>query len=243
MRPIDKGDWPTENGKKVEFSEYKEALGELIGRLGQYCSYCESKIPSGLAIEHRIPKSVDQSKERDWDNFLLSCINCNSSKGSTPVIRENHAWPDQINTYLSLQYHQSGKVIPNPERPEDEQKKAQNLIDLLALNRSRKKENQDENKRIRRYKEVSDRRLSNRVAAWRNAQEALELYLKILEDGGDQEAASQLVLLTVDGFWSVYMTVFQDIPEIRKLLVNSENFPGMNPNCFDIAGNAIEWSL
>ena len=58
MRPIDKGNCPQENGKDIVFKEYAHARGELIKRLGEYCSFCEMHLDSSLHVEHRLPKSV-----------------------------------------------------------------------------------------------------------------------------------------------------------------------------------------
>ncbi len=40
MRPIERGDLPIdENGTPKIFSRYQDARGDLIDRLGEYCSY------------------------------------------------------------------------------------------------------------------------------------------------------------------------------------------------------------
>ena len=63
----------------------RDAAPQLQERLGDYCSYCERQIETHLAVEHIKPKSHDPGLRRAWNNFLLACTNCNSSKGGTPV--------------------------------------------------------------------------------------------------------------------------------------------------------------
>jgi predicted RNA-binding protein with PIN domain len=47
MRPVVRG----ENTKI--FKDYKDARRDLIEKLGEYCSYCEMRIPSSLDVEHK----------------------------------------------------------------------------------------------------------------------------------------------------------------------------------------------
>ena len=79
MRPINRGDAPQ------AFNDYKAAKPFLTDRLGTYCSFCERRIPTNLAVEHILPKDEDlpfADLRNEWTNFLLSCVNCNSSKGT-----------------------------------------------------------------------------------------------------------------------------------------------------------------
>ncbi|MGI8580747.1 MAG: hypothetical protein ACR2KX_01000, partial [Chitinophagaceae bacterium] len=80
MRPVEKGDWPQQNGDNIVYTEYGQARGELINRIGDYCSYCENQI-TNPHLEHEQPKSVAPGIELNWYNFLLGCVSCNSSKG------------------------------------------------------------------------------------------------------------------------------------------------------------------
>ena len=74
MRPIDRGPAPR------AYAEYGDSIGDLVDRLGRYCSYCERRLPTHLAVEHMAPKSLHEGRELDWCNFLLGCVNCNLSK-------------------------------------------------------------------------------------------------------------------------------------------------------------------
>src|SRR4051794_33999120 len=99
MRPVNKGDPPKDaSGNAVVFSEYKLARPHLIAVIGEYCSYCGMKLVSGLAVEHVLPKSKHPTLENSWENFLLACPNCNSTKGDEDINIEDYHWPDKHNT-------------------------------------------------------------------------------------------------------------------------------------------------
>lgn len=93
MRPVKKGATPV-----AAFNRYEDAFDYLLDRvgigewsgikIGQYCSYCERCIQTNLAVEHIEPKSGDFAKpelQKEWSNFLLACVNCNSTKGAKEV--------------------------------------------------------------------------------------------------------------------------------------------------------------
>ena len=62
MRPVDRGNPPrNRDGAPLTFVEYQHARPHLIDNMGAYCSYCEQKIPQGLAVEHI--RCVDQNPE------------------------------------------------------------------------------------------------------------------------------------------------------------------------------------
>ena len=88
MRPVDKGAAP------AVYAKYQDAGPDLQARLGDYCSYCERQIETNLAVEHIQPKSHVPALRTDWTNFLLGCVNCNSSKGNTPINLRDYFWPD-----------------------------------------------------------------------------------------------------------------------------------------------------
>lgn len=63
---------------------YKEAGADLIDGLGEYCSYCESRIAGLLEVEHVAPKAQYPTLATDWDNLLLACGACNICKSDLP---------------------------------------------------------------------------------------------------------------------------------------------------------------
>jgi len=94
---------------------YKEAAAGLIECIGEYCSYCESRITGLLEVEHVLPKAQYPTFSTDWDNFLFACSACNIAKTDNPLrttvlswisskitnenqcltaIRNRYRWPD-----------------------------------------------------------------------------------------------------------------------------------------------------
>jgi hypothetical protein len=63
---------------------YKDAAEDLITGLGEYCSYCESRVTGLLEVEHVLAKAEFPTLATEWDNFLLACGPCNNCKGNTP---------------------------------------------------------------------------------------------------------------------------------------------------------------
>jgi len=66
MRPVVKGSCPQDDfGRDIIFKKFQNARGELIDRLGQYCSYCEMKLDSALAVEHIQPLAFIVKRQRN----------------------------------------------------------------------------------------------------------------------------------------------------------------------------------
>lgn len=222
MRPVVRGECPKNRaGNDVRFSEYAKARRDMIARLGEYCSYCEMHLDSSLAIEHVKPKQPPGAsaplpeRELAWDNFLLSCTNCNSTKDNTDVVLDDYLWPDQDNTFRALSYHEGGIV---KSVPGDWQDRADNIIKLVGLNK------------MLDTAEASDRRWLNRKEAWDMATRAKERLAR-----NDYEDMREQILDTVTekGYWSIWMTVFADDADMRRRFI--EAMPGTCNDCFDPA--------
>lgn len=227
MRPIDRGECPTENnGSKKVYTKYDYARRDLIDRIGQYCSYCNQKLPASLAVEHVKPKSIVPSLELEWDNFLLACTNCNSTKGDKPIELDDYLWPDVHNTHLAFIYSSDGKVEVNPELEPALKVRAQNLLDLVGL---------------QRYKDQptdSDRRWKNRKTTFNKANEALELFNSARANGFEEEFISLLGLWVTDnGFFSIWLDVFSGFPKVKNKIIQS--FEGTALDAFDTVANAV----
>ena len=121
MRPVRRGDSPRDTG----FTKYEYAKTDLIAciskghlhgkQLGSYCSYCERNIATNLAVEHLIPKDGlygNSDLECEWTNFLLACVNCNSTKSSKEVVFNSLFIPDRDNTFRAFSYFADGSVKP-----------------------------------------------------------------------------------------------------------------------------------
>lgn len=68
-------------------SMYGFSRSDLIVGYGQYCAYCGERIPDiHLEVEHTLPKDSFLDESINFNNFLLSCSNCNSIKSAKPDI-------------------------------------------------------------------------------------------------------------------------------------------------------------
>ena len=225
MRPIIRGNRPVDNqGNEVQFLEYKEAKGELFSRIGRYCSYCETN-KATLAVEHILPKKPESEviKERllNWDNFLLSCPNCNSTKGHVEIKLDDFLWPDRDNTFRALRYSEGGIVTPSFDG--ELGRKAHNTIKLFGLDKTPSIDPGDKHR-----DKASDCRWNDRRDAWNIATREKQKLSKN-DDNDTRETVVKLALAS--GYWSTWMTVFEDDPDMCRRLI--EAFPGTCKDCFD----------
>lgn len=221
MRPIERGQTPMDdNGINKEYHPYQEARGDMIARLGEYCSYCEMHADADLAIEHVKHRDQYPLNEFDWDNFLLSCRNCNSTKGRTDTGGNQfleYLWPDKDNTFFAIAYSVGGIVMANPNLDFPLQEKANQLIRLVGLHRTPNNDPQ-----------MSDRRFNNRREAWDIAASRKSA----IQNNDSTELRETVVELALaKGYFSMWMTVFHDDPDMLSRLI--EAFPGTSTICFD----------
>lgn len=206
MRKVDRGPWPRDHGTNAKkFDPYTKAKADLICRLGEYCSYCERL--GDLHVEHVVPRSHRPDLEQEWTNFLLGCVNCNAIKSNTNRSRNGYLWPDQDDTEAAFSYLPEGMVRVRDDLPGPTRTKAQNLFDLVGLGRR-----PTNNSRVR------DLRWRKRREAWGQANFAL----RQIKKGADVEWVIRLAKAV--GFFSVWMTVFADDPQMCDRLRRS--FPG-----------------
>ena len=219
MRPVVRGNCPTDDrGNDLVFNHYTKARGLLIGRIGEYCSYCEMHLDASLAVEHVKPKKHNPDEELHWGNFLLSCQNCNSTKGQKNVELSDYLWPDMDNTFYALQYTEGGLISPSPGLDHNPalKRKAANTIQLTGLDKQ-----PDHNPA------ATDRRWINRREAWDIAVESK----RDLASNDTPEMRRQIIRsATARGYWSVWMTVFEDDTDMRQRLLQA--FPGTCSGCF-----------
>lgn len=228
MRPVEKknpGDtvyYTDSNNHKLEHSvnydykEYGDAKLPLIGNIGQYCSYCEGyEKLSSLDVEHIVAKSKGGS-EYSWNNFLLCCKICNSNKGKK-VISTDCYLPHLNNTFYIFIYDETGRVSINNNIPVLSKKKAQNLLDLIKLQRYPGTDNSPSPK---------DFRWKYRYEAWNKALRYRKLFEKDLITEDDVISYAKDI-----GQWSIWFTVFKGIDSVRRRLIS--DFPGTCSSCFD----------
>lgn len=222
MRPVRRGACPQDQqGQEIKFAAYQQARRELIHRMGEYCSYCEMQLDASLAVEHVQPKKPPGAaaalpeRELEWDNFLLACTNCNSTKGDTDVVLNDYLWPDRDDTFHGLCYSEGGVVSSAPGA---QKVRADRLIQLVGLH---VKPN---------TAEASDRRWLNRREAWDMAVRAKDRLARCPLDA-TQDMREQIIdTAQAKGFWSVWMTVFADDPVMRDRLLQA--LPGTNTGLF-----------
>ena len=215
MRPVERGAAPR------TYAQYGDAIGDLENRLGRYCSYCERRLPTSLAVEHMAPKSLHPDREREWSNFLLGCTNCNSVKGDTDVAEDHVLWPDRHNTMLALAYSRDGFVRFAEDLSPQLRRRAKALIDLVGLDRHGGHGKPEPTRR--------DRRWRDREEVWARALACRD----ILESLGGSEEARGLVLEVAIGygFFSVWFAVFEQHIDVKLALIDA--FPGTAASCFD----------
>lgn len=234
MRPVRKGISPTGN---VDFDDYKKAFPHLVGRIGSYCSYCERRIATNLAVEHIQPKDGQHGHPGlvgTWSNFLLACVNCNSTKGAKEVILSNLLLPDRDNTFYAYAYSADGKVAPAAQLSPAQQAIAQETLSLTGLD---KKVSQiiDENGRV-----VALDRESQRMQVWGQAQTAL---VDVTSTPNNERLKHWIIeAAKATGFFSIWITVFAGNNDMCLRFITAFEGTGES-GCFDAAGISVAPSL
>ena len=219
MRPVNRDEPPLDStGDSLAFQHYADARDHLVGRIGDYCSYCEVCLHSRMDVEHIEPKSHQPARERDWNNLLLACPNCNSIKGDTDVDLDEYFWPDRDNTARAFQYDGDAPPRIVQRLSKDLQRKARRTLELTGLDRV-----------------PGHPRYSNRDQRWKKRREAYGIALRLHRNLGVQDTHEmrEVILLAAikSGFWSVWMEVFHDDVQMRLALIGG--FQGTATDCFD----------
>lgn len=224
MRPVQRGDVPIVSGVAKEYAQYRDANADLEIRIGKYCAYCERRFDSMLEVEHLSPKSRDREGLADWHNFLLSCKICNTVKQAKPTDDESFLWPDRDNTFRAIEYRVGGFVAVSGGIDQPNQDRARKLVDLVGLDRHQQ----------RGWPDPTDRdcRWETREKVWSFAERTKRRHPNPSDDDADYIAENASLI----GFFSVWMTVFGDVPRVRRRLVYWFQAAG---DCFDADGNAI----
>jgi uncharacterized protein (TIGR02646 family) len=229
MRPIRRGSAPRPN----DYTDYKDAKPDLVARLGSYCSFCERPVVTQLAVEHIQPKGLPVYTHLigRWSNFLLACVNCNSTKKDKDVDPVNVLLPDRDNTYAVFQYLPDGTVKPSANATGNGlNEMANRTLRLMGLDKAAMN-TPDEN-----GKQVALDRMSQRMEVWLEAEEAK----RDLQDNPANPMLCDYIikLAAKTGFFSVWMTVFAGNPAILSRFINA--FSGTSGSgCFDPNGTVI----
>lgn len=224
MRPIRRGISP----RDTDFADYRDAKAGLVARLGSYCSFCERSIPVMLAVEHVQPKGLPAYAHLvgRWDNFLLACVNCNSTKNDKDVVLSQVLLPDRDNTFVAFDYLPDGTVIASAQSTTTGNNiAATDSLTLTGLDKAALN-TPDEN-----GKQVALDRVKQRMQIWLQAQVALSRIQMRPDDQLLRDMAVDLAKAT--GFFSVWMKVFEGDADMRLRLINA--FPGTaESGCFDL---------
>lgn len=222
MRPVSKGTSPVTG----DFADYEDAKPYLLSRLGHFCSYCERRIVTNLAVEHIQPKGLPKyaTLEKQWDNFLLGCVNCNSTKGAKDVLLNQYYLPDRDNTFAAFDYLPDGTVQAKPGDQIGKQ-----TLALTGLDKSIRQTVDDNGK------QVAMDRAADRMVAW-----GIALETKAELKAGSITADLVVVTAIGHGFFSVWMKVFDGDAVTCQRLIDGFNathgyrgFPGTAKDCFD----------
>lgn len=223
MRPIFRGDSP----QVGDFTPYTNAQHLLISRLGHYCSYCERRVATNLAVEHLQPKGDARYSHLigRWENFLLACVNCNSTKGEKNVSYQDLFMPDRDNTFAAFFYPPDGSIIPsNLCNTPDLVAQATATLKLTGLDKP--SSNVTDENGIQVYLD----RAGQRQETWLTALEAK----KDVDDNPTVDAVKRATIRAAlaCGFFSIWMTVFSGNTDMRNRLINA--FKGTRASgCFD----------
>ena len=220
MRPVDKGAAP------AAYARYQDAGPDLRARLGDYCSYCERQIETNLAVEHIQPKSVVPTLLTAWNNFLLACTNCNSTKGDTPINLVDYFWPDVDNTLRAFEHLPGGLIEPHPGLSQAKATKAVATLKLTGLNR---------------YPGSPGQEPTNSDKRWLRRQQTWQLAKKNRSRTADQDSVvvRQLIveIAIARGMFSIWWTVFAGDIDMRRRLRKA--FKGTHGASFDINENPV----
>ncbi len=217
MRPVTRGPAPA-----GPFRRYADAYPYLAAQLEKYCSYCERHLPTGLAVEHIQPKAVYPHLELSWDNFLLGCVNCNSTKGDQDVLLHDLLLPDRDNTFAAFEYADDGQVAPAGHLDPRVRALAERTLTLTGQNTRRGLP------RDRNLRRVALDRIGQRRETWLMALESLD---ELQRSPTDPLRNAIVRLARATGFFSLWMKVFEADPDMRRRLIAA--FPGTAGDCFD----------
>ena len=225
MRPVKRGKCPLDSQNcRITFSEYGYARPHLIQRIGEACSYCERPLDSP-DVEHVRAKDLNPLLEFTWDNFLLACTNCNSTKAEKVSSAGDVAaciWPDRDRTFDAFRYSEGGvvEIATHPDPLFVHRAKA--TAEMVGL--FKRPGNGLTKDQIRR---ASDRRWEKRRDAWNAAIDARD---DLMNQDSTVVRKRILCEARATGFWSVWATVFRQDPGIFNALLDHAHLPGTDAN-------------
>ncbi len=222
MRPVRKGKSP----RAGDFKDYKKAKPHLVQRIGPYCSYCERYVTNSLAVEHILPQDHRPELEGCWDNFILSCTNCNSHKGSENISTTDYLFPDRDNTFAALEYQEDGSVVASKYAVKTGAKSiADKTIELTGQNKASKDD-----------KTCATSRKILRMNKWL----VIKDWKQTIDQNPSIQAMRERAIDTARevGHFSIWMKIFATDTDMRNRLIDA--FPGTRESgCFDNEGQVV----
>ena len=214
MRPIIKNNKLDEENNPLTYVHWSKAKPDLINEIGHFCSYCERSIPNyaaGLSVEHIFPKSLAKYEHLiyRWDNYLLACINCNSSKKNKDFDIQDTYLPHVNNLFYTLEVIEGGGLKIKEEVSEIQKRRTRNYLNLTGLD-----------------KKFPDDRFNARLRVWDIAKKVCKQYIE-----QETRLSSIIDIAIAYGFLSVWLKVFENYPEVKQELISQ--FVGTDKNCFD----------
>jgi uncharacterized protein (TIGR02646 family) len=221
MRPVNKMQPPVPGA----FRYHDDARGELLVRLGRYCSYCERAVRSAIHVEHIQPKSLNPRAVADtWVNYMLSCANCNSCKLAENITPADVLLPDRDNTFKAFDLDGDGALRVHSDLTGLAAAQAQATLRLFGLG-GRVRDLRDLNGNL-----VADDRIDDRLDA---LAQGLVAWITWSENPSPAQMNGIIGSALSTGFFSMWMHAFEDVPSIRQEFINA--FTGTDAGCFDPA--------
>lgn len=126
-------------GKRPTDARWRDFVDELRHCFAGCCGYCEVRCKG--EIDHHLPKNQFPDLVYEWHNWVLSCHDCNQSKGSH--------WPpsgfldpcstatfcDTPSCCFAFDW-KTGEVLPHPDLSPQNRERARTTINILGLNLS-----------------------------------------------------------------------------------------------------------
>lgn len=212
----------------VNVPQMSEKAKQFADATERYFSLLQQPAEAETSSLHDAEAEYRKAAERFSANPGLSAVtNCNSVKGDKDVADDETLWPDRDNAMIAIEYSKGGfvRVVDSLDPPIKTM--ARKLVTLIGLDRHGAREWPNPATR--------DRRWLQRDEVWAEAEKLLDIY----KDLGASEAVKKLVIDVAKGygFFSIWIELFSDHPEILHGLI--ESFPGTAANCFDPDGSPI----
>ena len=222
MRPVIKPDRQNPDSTPKTYKNWGDAKPELIEHIGGYCSFCERpSYSAGLDVEHVQSKRLAQYKDLilRWDNFLLGCKNCNSTKGKKDVTKNSVFMPHWDNILCYITYGASGIVEVKKGLDDKTMTKTINFINLVGLDR-----------------EPGHPKYSSKDDRYRQREKTFDLAIRYLSKFRSNKADTETIvdLASARGFFGIWLVVFTNEQVVIDKLISS--FNGTCKDCFDKNG-------